>query len=411
MDNFRNAKPEDHGFDPKRLGIIESFLGSYLDKEKLPNWGLSIIRHGQIIYENWQGTSAFDGGFIPDRHSIYRIYSMTKPITSIGLMMLFEQGKFQLTDPVSKFIPSFKNLHVFDSGTSREYTVRKADREMTIHDLLTHQSGLTYDFMMDSPVDALYRNSKINGARSEKYDLATFCDRVAELPLVFSPGEAWNYSVSTDICGRLIEIISGQSLDQYFHEKIFAPLGMNDTMFTIEDDKISRLTHNYNRDPLSGQIKLADSPDKTIYRPGRLFLSGGGGLLSTMNDYTRFCEFLRCGGVLEGVRLLSPHTLIKMRSNHLPNNETMMQRARGTFSEVSYGGTGFGLGFSVVINPIETPTVSFAGNYSWGGLASTFFWNDPENDLSVVFLTQLMPSGAYPLRPQLQQLVYGALIA
>ncbi len=410
MDKFKVAAPQEYGFDTNRLGLIEGFLQTYLDNSKLPNWGLTIMRHGHVLYENWQGTSAFDGGFTPDRHSIYRIYSMTKPITSVGLMMLFEQGKFQLTDPVAKFIPSFKNVTVFDSGTSRDYTVKKPDREMTILDLLTHQSGLTYDFMMDSPVDALYRNNKINGARSEKYDLAEFSDRVAEMPLVFSPGEAWNYSVSTDICGRLIEVISGQSLDVYFKDKILDPLGMHDTMFTIDDARLNRLTHNYNRDPLSGEIQLADSPDRTIYRPGRLFLSGGGGLLSTMNDYARFCEFLRRGGELDGTRLLSPHTLTKMTSNHLPNNETMMQRARGTFSEVSYGGTGFGLGFSVVINPTETPTVSFTGNYSWGGLASTFFWNDPVNQISVIFLTQLMPSGAYPIRPQLQQLVYGALI-
>lgn len=410
MDKFPHAPAHDFGFDTARLNYIEQFLQSYLDKERLPNWGLSILRSGNVIYENWQGKSAFDVGFTPDRHSIYRIYSMTKPITSIGLMMLYEKGLFQLHDPVGKFISGFKKSNVFDQGTARDYTVRKADRPMTIHDLLTHQSGLTYDFMMETPVDAIYRNQKINGARSEQYNLQDFCDQVAELPLLFSPGEAWNYSVSTDVCGRLIEVISGQSLDDYFADQILAPLGMNDTMFTISDDRLNRLTNNYSRDPLSGKITLADSPERTIYRPGRKFLSGGGGLLSTMNDYARFCEFLRRGGELDGVRLLSPHTIKLMTSNHLPQNKTLMEHARGTFSEVSYGGTGFGLGFSVITNPAETPAVSFSGNYSWGGLASTFFWNDRQNDMSVIFLTQLMPSGAYPLRPQLQQLIYAALI-
>lgn len=411
MTAFSTAKAIDHGFAQDRLDRIAPFFSSYLEQQRLPNVGIVIMRNGHIVYEHFAGKSAFDGGFTPDKDSLYRIYSMTKPITSVGLMMLYEQGKCQLYDPVSKFIPAFKKMDVFVSGTPNDYQVRPADREITIHDLLTHQSGLTYDFMMESPVDALYRNHKINGARSEKQTLEELCEKITELPLLFSPGERWNYSVATDICGRLIEIISGKSLDQYFEEEILKPLKMNNTMFTLEGDNLKRLTHNYARDPISGKTQLADSPDKTVYRTGRRFLSGGGGLLSTMNDYLRFTEFLRLGGQLDGVRLLSPLTLSMMTSNHLPNNETLITRANGAFSEVSSAGTGFGLGFSVVTNPTEAATVSSMGTYAWGGLASTFFWNDPVYDMNVVFFTQLMPSRTYPLGMQLRQLVYSAIIS
>lgn len=410
MSEFPTANAEDYGFYQKRLDRIAPFLSSYLEQQRLPNVGVAVLRHGHIVYEHFAGRSSFDGGFKPDKDSIYRIYSMTKPITSIGLMMLYEQGKCQLYDPVSKFIPAFKKMNVFVSGTPTEYETRPVDREITIHDLLTHQSGLTYDFLMESPVDAIYRNQKINGARSEGFNLADLCDKIGELPLLFSPGERWNYSVSTDVCGRLIEVISGKPLDQYFDEEILTPLQMNDTMFTIDGDNLKRLTHNYARDPINGKTQLVDSPDKTIYRTGRRFLSGGGGLLSTMNDYLRFTEFLRLGGQLDGRRLLSPLTLNMMRSNHLPNNETLVTRASGSFSEVSSAGTGFGLGFSVVTNPVQTATVSSLGNYAWGGLATTFFWNDPEKDMNVVFFTQLMPSRTYPLSSQIRQLIYSALI-
>ncbi len=410
MTQFPTQTPQNAGFDPDRLAALGPFFQSYLDSGRLPNVGMAVMRHGHIVYEHWAGKSAFDDGFVPDQHSLYRIYSMTKPITSVGLMMLYEQGKFQLHDPVSKFIPAFSDLKVFESGTPREFTTCAPEREMTIHDLLTHQSGLTYDFMMETPVDALYRNAKINGARSEKYALDEFVDRLCDLPLLFSPGTRWNYSVSTDVCGRLIEIISGKSLDRYFYDHILGPLGMADTSFTLAEDQLGRLVNNYNRDPLSSKITLADSADKTVYRPGRKFLSGGGGLISSMHDYLRFCLFLHQGGTLDGQRLLSPSTVAFMTSNHLPDNETLATCASGSFSEVSYQGIGFGLGFSVVADARMTPTVSYHGNYSWGGLANTFFWNDPLNELSVVFFTQMMPSGAYPVRPQLQQLVYAALV-
>lgn len=403
-------RPEDLGFDSRRLSRLEPFFDSYLSRKKVSGYGILVARSGKIVHLGMRGQSAFKGGFALESDSIFRIYSMTKPITSVALMMLYEEGLVQLYDPVSKFIPSFSDLRVFAGGTAHDYTTREVEREMTVHDLLTHQSGLTYDFMLMHPVDALYRKARINGLRSEAFDLEEFVDALSKLPLVFSPGERWNYSVSTDVCGRLIEIISGQSLDDFLAGRIFKPLQMDDTFFTIPAEKLSRLTHNYMRDPDSGKINLSDSPTKTIYRPGRRFLSGGGGLLSTMPDYFKFCEMLHRGGFAsDGEMLLSPKTLSMMTCNHLPNGETLVDRAHGSFSEMSYGGTGFGLGFGVITDPSQTSVVSSRGNYSWGGAASTYFWIDPEEQLTVIFMTQIMPSGSYPMRSQLQQLVYASL--
>lgn len=409
MSKIRHQDADKLGFDPERLGRIPAFYESYLQSGRLSGISVLIARDGHIAQLAHRGKSAFEGGFDLHDDAIFRIYSMTKPITSVALMMLYEQGKVQLQDPVTKFLPEFKDVRVFDKGTPSAFTTREPARMITVHDLMTHQSGLTYDFMLTHPVDALYRNMKINGARSEKLTLAELPGAVAQMPLVFSPGEQWNYSVSTDIVGRLIELISGQTLDVFMEQNIFTPLGMNDTSFAIAEDKLDRLTHNYNRDPLSKKITLADSPARTIYRPGRKFLSGGGGLLSTITDYYKFCEMLRCGGRLGKVKILGHKTVAFMTSNQLPNNETLVERATGSFSEVGYGGTGFGLGVAVVTQPQYATAAGSKGNFSWGGLASTFFWVDPVEDMTVILMTQMMPSASYPLREQLQQLVYGAL--
>ncbi len=413
MNTIHVEDPQALGFNPARLARIKPFFDSYIAEQKLSGYGVLLARKNRVALNLFSGTSAFaqdaGGGFALDERSIFRIYSMTKPITSIALMMLYEEGKFNLFDPVHKFIPAFKDMEVFESGTPQNYTTRKAARDITIHDLLTHQSGLTYDFLLEHPVDALYRNARINGAYSEKYDLPALADKLATLPLIADPGAQWNYSVSTDICGHLIELISGQSLDIFFQDRLFDPLGMKDTSFTLPPEKKARFTHNYNRDPLSKNIKLVDHPEKTIYQPGRRFLSGGGGLLSTTYDYLQFCTFLHNHGKVGNKQLIARKTLAFMRRNHLPNNETLMERAQGSFSEVSQRGVGFGLGFSVVVDESATITVSSHGNYAWGGLASTFFWIDPVEDLTVIFMTQLMPSSSYPLGAQLRQLVYAAL--
>ncbi len=407
--DFKIEDADALGFEPTRLATIPDFFETYLAREKMSGYSILVARNGKIAHQSQRGRSAFEGGHEVGMDTIFRIYSMTKPITSVAIMMLAERGKIMLQDPVTKYLPQFADIRVFEKGTPREYTTREPERMITVHDLMTHQSGLTYDFMLAHPVDALYRNRRINGARSAKFTSEEFIDQLVELPLQFSPGQKWNYSVSTDVLGRIIEVVSGQTLDVFLTKNIFMPLGMNDTSFTIDDNKRARLAHNYSRDPVSGITSLADAPEKTIYAAGRKFLSGGGGLLSTMGDYLKFCEMMRRHGVLNGARILGRKTVAYMTSNHLPNGETLMDRASGSFSEVSYGGTGFGLGFSVVVDPQYAPTVTSCGVYSWGGLASTFFWVDPEEEMVVILMTQIMPSGTYPLRPQLQQLVYAAL--
>ena len=398
------------GFNPDKVNRLPDFFQSYIDSQRIPGISLLVARDKKIAHLSHSGTSGIGGGFDIDDETIFRIYSMSKPITSVALMMLVEQSKVMLQDPITKYLPSFKNVKVFESGTPSDYTTREPDRMITVHDLMTHQSGLTYDFMLEHPVDALYRNHKINGAHNEKYDLAEFCDALAEMPLLFSPGDKWNYSVSTDVIGRIVEIASGQNFAEFLSDNIFKPLGMVDTSFTIADDKLGRLINNYSRDPLSHEITLADSAEKTIYRPTRKFLSGGGGLLSTMRDYYIFADMLlRNGTGANGARILSRKTIAYMTANHLPDDKTLLQHGQGSFTEVLFNGIGFGLGVSVVNNPAQTMSPTSLGNYSWGGMASTYFWNDPQEDMVVIVMTQIMPSDSYPLRPQLQQLIYGAL--
>ena len=398
------------GFDRARLQAMPDYFNSYLDKEKFAGMSILVAREGKIAQLSHRGTMGFERDEPLDDSAIFRIYSMTKPITSVAIMQLYEQARLLLTDPITKFIPAFKGVKVFDKGTPSDYSVRDPERMITLHDLLTHQSGLTYDFMLEHPVDAIYRNNKINGARSEKLDTAGLCAKLAEMPLLFSPGTAWNYSVATDVLGHIVELVSGQSLDAYFKEHILDPLGMRDTFFHIPDDKRHRLMNNYAFDPIKRTTSLVDSPEKTIYRPGREFLSGGGGLLSTMTDYFRFADMLRRGGSsAAGVKILSRKTVEKMCANQLPHNRTLEEHGFGEFTEVAYPGTGFGLGLSTVIEAGVTVSTNSVGNTSWGGLASTIFWNDSVEDMTVIMMTQLMPASTYPLRPQVAQLVYGAL--
>ena len=398
------------GFDRARLEAIPAYFNSYLEREKFAGISILVAREGKIAQLTHQGKMGFERDEALDDDAIFRIYSMTKPITSVAIMQLYERGRLMLTDPITKFLPAFKDVQVFDSGTASDYTTRAPERMINLHDLLTHQSGLTYDFLLEHPVDAIYRNNKINGARSEKLNTAELCAKLAEMPLLFSPGTAWNYSVATDVLGHIVELVSGQSLDAYFHEHILEPLGMADTFFHIPDDKRHRLMNNYAFDPIKRETKLVDSPDKTIYAPGRAFLSGGGGLLSSVEDYFKFADMLRRGGTgANGARIISRKTVEKMSSNQLPHNRTLEEHGFGTFTEVAYPGTGFGLGLSTILDPGVTVSSTSKGNTSWGGLASTIFWNDPVEDMSVIMMTQVMPADTYPLRPQLSQLVYSAL--
>jgi CubicO group peptidase (beta-lactamase class C family) len=403
------AKPEEVGLSSQRLGRIRTHLQRYIDAGKVVGTLTLVARQGQIAYFEPQGYLETERRRPMQRDTIFRIYSMTKPITSVAIMMLYEQGLFQLDDPVHKFIPAWKNLRVFVSGNHPTFVTAPAERPMTIRDLLTHTSGLTYGFMERTNVDAAYRKLGVADRSRPDYTLQDMIDTLAELPLEFSPGTRWNYSVSTDVLGYLVEVISGQRFDAYLRDHVLQPLGMVDTGFTIAAEQLPRFACNYLRQS-DGRLQCIDAPDTSQYRQGSFF-SGGGGLVSTVGDYFRFTSMLRNRGELDGICLLGRKTVELMTTNHLPGGQDLTQLAQaGMFTETAYAGVGFGLGFSVMQHPARAQILGTPGEYAWGGAASTAFWVDPQEDLIVIFMTQLMPSSSYPIRRELRTLTYAALI-
>jgi CubicO group peptidase (beta-lactamase class C family) len=403
------AAPASVGMSAQRLDRIgEHLRRQYIDPGKIVGCQTLIARGGEICYLQNEGLMDRERALPMADDAIFRIYSMSKPITSVALMMLFERGLLSLTDPVHRFIPKWRNLQVYKGGSWPLFQTVPCAAPMTVRDLLTHMSGLTYGFMRASNVDHGYRKAGVQVQRPG-YTLKDMIDQLAGLPLEFDPGTAWNYSVATDVVGYLVEVISGQSLDEFFRQRIFEPLGMIDTGFNISEDKQSRFTACYQRE-LDKSVTLQDDPYESEYRD-RTFFSGGGGLLSTTADYYRFCQMLRNGGELNGVRLLGPRTLKLMTSNHLPGGVDLSEIARGSFSETSYEGVGFGLGFATRLDPVSNANLGSAGEFNWGGMASTLFWVDPEEDLVAIFMTQLMPSGTFNFRGQLQSIIYSAIEA
>ena len=393
------------GLNADRLARIPQYFDTYIDKGRLPCVAALVARGGQVAHLSFRGATEMGGSRAIDADTIYRIYSMTKPITSVAAMMLFEEGALRLDHEVFRYIPEFQDTMVL----GEDGKLVKPARAMTVRDLFTHTSGLSYSFLMQGAVDKYYRDNKLEYSQW-KGDLASFCQALAKAPLVFSPGDRWNYSNSTDVLGRVVEVASGMSLDQFFQTRIFGPLGMKDTGFHVPAESVDRLMACYRRDPVSGVISLADpgGAASAYAKPPKVF-SGGGGLASTIGDYFRFCLMLANGGELDGVRLLSPKTLEFMTMNHLPDNKTLKDMGDKTFSESRMDGSGFGLGWAVTTDVVATTQPGSIGTFSWGGMASTFFWIDPVEDLIAIQMTQLMPSGAYPIRPQFQQLVYAAI--
>ena len=403
------VKPEEVGLSSQRLDRIHAHFQRYIDAGKLTGTLTLVARRGQIAYLEPQGHLELEHQRPMQHDTIFRIYSMSKPITSVALMMLYEQGRFQLDDPVHTLIPSWDKLRVFVSGNHPMFATAPPQRPMTIRDLLTHTSGLTYGFMERTNVDAAYRQLGVGDRAESVYTLQDMVDTLAELPLEFSPGTRWNYSVSTDVIGYLVEVLSGQRFDVYLRDHIFAPLGMNDTGFTIAQEQLARFACNYQRQS-DGSLQLVDAPEHSVYRNCSLF-SGGGGLVSTAGDYFRFTSMLRNRGELDGVRLLGRKTVDLMTTNHLPGGQDLTHLAQaGMFTETAYAGVGFGLGFSVMLDPSRAQILGSPGEFAWGGAASTAFWVDPQEDLIVIFMTQLMPSSSYPLRRELRTLTYAALI-
>jgi CubicO group peptidase (beta-lactamase class C family) len=346
--------------------------------------------------------------------TLWRIYSMTKPVTSVAAMLLYEEGKIGLNDPVSEFIPAFADLRVYTGGSDQKQVTVPATEPVRVWHLLTHTSGLTYGFHRTHPVDAVYRAGGFEWGNPPGLDLAGVCDRYASFPLLFQPGTEWNYSVSTDVLGRVVEVASGQTLEEFFAARIFSPLGMTDTSFWAGPETAPRLAALYQPGP-GGQAKRLDAMGQAALKAPRV-LSGGGGLISTAADYNRFLSMLvdlpdkdSPAGELDGTRLLSPRTVRYMGRNHLPGNQDLETFGRPLYAESPFRGIGFGLGFAVVIDPAAGKVTCSPGELSWGGAASTTFWIDNEAGLTVSFFTQLLPSSTHPIRPQLRQLVYQAL--
>ncbi len=399
--------PESVGLDSGQLARVSEHLGKrYVRPGKIPGSITLVARRGQVCYLDIQGYRDVERGTPMTEDTIVRIYSMSKPITSLAMMTLLERGLFSLDDPVHRFIPAWRNLGVWTAGSYPQFATEPPKRPMTIRDLLMHTSGLTYDFLRASNIDYAYRKLQVGLVRPG-YTLQEMIDQLAQLPLEFSPGERWNYSVATDVLGYLVEVISGQSLADYLRTVIFAPLGMDDTRFDIQPDTVGRFASCYTRN-MKKEMELSDDGQASEYT-NRSFCSGGGGLISTVGDYYRFCQMLLGGGTLDGTRIIGSRTLAFMTRNHLAGGADLSQLATGGFSESSYEGVGFGLGFATKLDAVRNGFPGSTGSFFWGGLASTLFWVDPAEELVVIFMTQLIPSRTFNFRGQLENIIYGAL--
>ena len=401
--------PAEVGIDPARLARIDAVTHDYVDSGRFPCVQFLLARRGEIVHHDIYGHADVDEQRPVRDDTIFRIYSMTKPITSVALMMLYEEGKILLENPVSRFLPAFGGGRVFDGGNHINFQTREADREMTIHDVLTHTSGLTYGFQHQHAVDAIYRSHNLGDFAPNPRSLSENMELLGSLPLQFSPGTKWCYSMSTDVCGAIVEVVSGQTLDEFFAERIFEPLGMTDTAFWVDgEDRRDRFCTNYLH--FGGNTSVMDKWDRSGYLKPPPMLSGGGGLVSTMADYHRFTQMLVNGGKLDGARLLSNRTIDFMTTNHLPGGQTLNEMGQVGFAEVAMEGLGFGLGFSVNQSPAQNGGLGSVGDYGWGGAASTVFSIDPAEELVFILMTQLLPSSTYPIRRQLRSTVYQSLV-
>ncbi len=407
--------PKNTGLSTARLErITEHLERNYIGPGKIAGAQVAVARHGHLAYFRSFGHMDRERGKAMTDDAIFRIYSMSKPITSVALMSLYERGYFQLNDPVSRFFPSWKNHQVWVSGSGAEMKAEPPRRPVSMRDMLCHTGGITYGSALVAlgapdeghPVDKVYAEVGVRRGRGET--LMEFMDKLGKVPLRYQPGERWQYSLSTDVCGALVEKISGKRFDQYLQETIFDPLGMKDTSFLVADEKLDRFCANYRRGA-DKSLQLVDDPQTSEYRREPTFFSGGGGLTGTTEDYLRFCEMLRRGGEFEGARVLGPRTIELMKRNHLKDGQDLTQMALGGFSETANEGVGFGLGFASTLDEVANGGLG-AGDFYWGGAASTIFWVDQKEDLSVVFMTQLMPSGAFNFRGQLKSIVYSSIV-
>lgn len=409
-----DAQSQWTGLNAGRLERITDHVErNYIQPGKIAGCQVEVRRHGHQAYARSFGLRDRERGTAWSDDTIVRIYSMTKPIVSVALMTLMEHGRFELDDPVHRYIPEWKNHRVWVSGEGEDMVTEAPARPVSFRDVLSHTAGLTYGSMLaqlsglpiEHPVDKAYDAIGVRRGDGETVD--QFLEKLGRVPLRYQPGERWQYSLATDVCGALVERVSGMPLEDYLKQAIFEPLGMVDTAFHVPADKADRFAANYMRMP-DKSLRLSDDPAKSPYLKDPVFKSGGGGLAGTMADYVRFAEMLRAGGSLDGVRVIGARTLDLMVHNHLKDNQDLTQMAIGGFSETDNAGIGFGLGFAMTIDQTATGGLS-SGDFYWGGAASTIFWADQEEDLSVVFMTQLMPSATFNFRGQLKSLVYSAI--
>ena len=394
------------GFCPARLKRISPWLKRYVDEKKLPFAHVAVLRKGQLAYNDFYGARDIEAGSPVVEDGIYRIYSMTKLVTTVAALALYEKGAFQLDDPVDKFVDEFRDARVFISGRKDSINSVEAETPMTIRQLMNHTSGLTYGAFDPGPVGQLMRSGKIDFGNLEA-NLGDTVRRLASIPLCFQPGSQWRYGVSTDVLGYVIEVVTGKTLLQVFDELIFQPLNMNDTFFQVPINKVKKFCSLYTRTK-SESLKLLECAGSSRFcKPVNMY-SGGGGLISSMRDYLVFLEMIRCGGRYDDVQILGRKTVELMLRNHLPGD--MASMGQPTFSEMPMEGIGFGLGGAILLDPAKAQILGSEGEFTWGGMASTAFWIDPKEELSVVFMTQLIPSSCYPIRRELRVLVYQALV-
>ncbi len=411
------SKLESLGLSSARLARLDDVMKRrYVDGGDLPGLITQVYRRGELAHTGIAGHMDLERGKAMREDAIFRIYSMTKPITAVALMMLAEEGLIGLDDDVATHIPAWKNLGVYASGVPTllanappSFITTRPERPMKVVDLVTHTSGLTYGFMMRTSVDAAYRKAKINDFQTPG-GLDAFIEDLAKLPLEFSPGTAWNYSVSIDVMGYLVQKLSGLSFGEFLQSRLFGPLGMTDTAFHCPPEKLDRFTSCY-QPRKGGGLDLQDDGQKSTYAVPPALESGGGGLVSTVHDYMRFCRMMLHGGTLDGVQILSPKTVALFSLNHLPGGRELEDMAPpGLFSEAGYAGIGFSIGCGVNVNVARTRLPGTLGEYFWGGAAATAFWIDPREELAVVFMTQVIGAEArLTLRRDLRTLVYAAI--
>ena len=395
------------GLDPARLERLRAHFDRYVEDGRLPGWLAVVHRDGETHLEH-SGRRDLESDVPVEEDTLWRIYSMTKPITSVAAMMLWEEGHFELKDPVARWLPEFADMRVFTGGAMAKVVTEPAARPISVWNLLTHTSGLTYGFHHAHPVDEMYRLRGFEYSVPPGVDLAGACDQLAELPLLFQPGTEWNYGVSTDVLGRVVEVASGQPFEEFLAEHVLRPLGMDETRWWVDEPDLDRLATLYMRGP-DGTLVPNTALGEEVTRPPLLH-AGGGGLVSTVGDYHRFTQMLLRGGELDGVRLLGPRTVAYMTRNHLPGGADMETMGRPIFAESAYRGVGFGLGVSTVVDVVAGKVLTSPGEYAWGGIASTAFYVDPVEEITAMFFTQFLPSSTYPIRPRLRALVAQALV-